>query len=220
MKRKAAFEINTCVGETRLSSPLLRLMPNIVPKTLPLGSGARSSWQPFTRIGRAKRVGHHELQTPEHPTGLPNVAADGEEGDDVADEGYAGDGGEDILPLEDYGVGVHEEAAGHLDEAEVLLGEGEAYAGHEAAGEAEQGDEPAFEGEGVAEHLVRGAEAAVGLDVILFLDDEHRDAAEDVQRDDDDDENEDQEYRRLLVAHHLVEGGVLPEAVQNLEAGT
>lgn len=69
MKRKAAFEINTYVGETRLSSPLLRLMPNIVPKTLPLGSGARSSWQPFTRIGRAKRVGHHELQTPEHPTG-------------------------------------------------------------------------------------------------------------------------------------------------------
>ena len=62
-------------------------------------------------------------------------------------------------------------------------------------------------------------EAAVGFDVILFLDDEHRDAAEDVQGDDDDDENEDQEYRRLLVAHHLVERGVLPESVQNLEAG-
>ena len=134
----------------------------IVPKTLPLGSGARSSWQPFTRIGLAKRVGHHELQTPEHPTGLPNVAADGEEGDDVADEGYTGDGGEDVLPLEDYGVGVHEEAAGHLDEAEVLLGEGEAYADDKTGGEAEQGDEPAFEGEGAAEHLAGGPPRGCG----------------------------------------------------------
>ena len=217
MKRKAAFEINTYVGETRLSSPLLRLMPNIVPITLPLGSGARSSWQPFTRIGRAKRVGHHELQTPEHPTVLPDVAADGEEGDDVADEGYTGDGGEDVLPLEDYGVGVHEEAAGHLDEAEVLLGKGEAYADHKTGGETEKGDQPAFQSEGAAEHLVGGPEAAVGLDVILLLDDQHRDAAEDVQGDDDDDENEDQEYRRLLVAHHLVERRILAEAVQNLE---
>ena len=149
--------------------------------------------------------------------GLSDVAADGEEGDEVADEGYAGDGGEDVLPLEDYGVGVHEEAAGHLDEAEVLLGEGEAYSYNQAGGEAEQGDEPSFEGEGAAEHLVGGPEAAVGLDVILLLDDQHRDAAEDVQGDDDDDENEDQEYRRLLVAHHLVERRILAEAVQNLE---
>ena len=87
------------------------------------------------------------------------------------------------MPLEDDWVCVHEEAAGHLDEAEVLLGEGEAYADHKAGGEAEQGDEPAFEGEGVAEHLVGGPEAAVGLDVILLLDDEHRDAAEDIQGD-------------------------------------
>ena len=216
MKRKAAFEINTYVGGDALIVSLTSSYAYIVPKTLPLGSGARSSWQPFTRIGRAKRVGHHDLQTPEHPTGLPDVAADGEEGDDVADEGYTGDGGEDVLPLEDYGVGVHEEAAGHLDEAEVLLGEGEAYADHKAGGEAEQGDEPAFEGEGAAEHLVGGPEAAVGLDVILFLDDEHRDAAEDIQGDDDD-ENEDQEYRRLLVTHHLVERRILAEAVQNLE---
>ena len=38
---------------------------------------------------------------------LTDVATDGEEGDEVTDEGHAGDGGEDVLPLEDYGVGVH-----------------------------------------------------------------------------------------------------------------
>ena len=149
--------------------------------------------------------------------GLSDVAADGEQGDEVADEGYAGDGGEDILPLEDHGVGVHEEAAGHLDEAEVLLGEGEAYSYNQTGGEAEEGDEPAFEGEGVAEHLVRGSEAAVGFDVILFLDDEHRDAAEDVEGDDDDDEDQDNVDGGFLVAHHLVERRILAEAVQNLE---
>ena len=87
------------------------------------------------------------------------------------------------MPLEDDRVCVHEEAARHLDETEILLGEGETDADDKTGGEAEQGDEPAFEGEGVAEHLVGGPEAAVGLDVILFLDDEHRDAAEDIQGD-------------------------------------
>ena len=101
----------------------------------------------------------------------------------IADEGYTGDGGEDVLPLEDYGVGVHEEAAGHLDEAEVLLGEGEADADDKTGGETEKGDQPAFQSEGAAEHLVGGPEAAVGLDVILLLDDQHRDAAEDIQGD-------------------------------------
>ena len=75
------------------------------------------------------------------------------------------------MPLENHGVGVHEEAAGHLDEAEVLLGEGEAYSYDQAGGEAEKGDQPAFEGEGAAEQLVGGPEAAVGLDVVLLLDD-------------------------------------------------
>ena len=102
---------------------------------------------------------------------LTDVATDGEEGDEVTDEGHAGDGGEDVLPLEDYGVGVHEEAAGHLDEAEVLLGEGEAYADDKAGGKAEKRDQPAFQSESAAEHLVRRAEAAEGLDVIFLFDD-------------------------------------------------
>ena len=149
--------------------------------------------------------------------GLSDVAADGEEGDDVADEGYTDDCGEDVLPLEDDRVCVHEEAARHLDETEILLGEGETDADDKAGGETEKGDQPAFQSEGAAEHLVGGPEAAVGLDVILLLDDQHRDAAEDIQGDDDDDEYEDQEYRRLLVTHHLVERRILAEAVQNLE---
>ena len=79
--------------------------------------------------------------------GLSDVAADGEEGDDVADEGYTGDGGEDVLPLEDYGVGIHEEAAGHLDEAEVLLEQGKHHPADKSADKSTERDHPSLKPE-------------------------------------------------------------------------
>ena len=68
-------------------------------------------------------------------TGAP--PANGKPGDEVADEGDAKDGQQDIPGLQDDRVGGHQKVAGHLDEAEPLLKQGETDAGYESRRESE-----------------------------------------------------------------------------------
>ena len=129
----------------------------------------------------------------------------GKEGDEQAD-GDDGEGGEeDVAGLDEYGVGVDQVVAGHLDEAELLLGEGEGGAGNEAHYEAAEADEPALEDEDAPDEAAGGAEGVQGLYVVFFLYDEHRKRAVDVEGHYEHYKDEYQEDSGFLVLHHLKE---------------
>ena len=85
------------------------------------------------------------------------MARGGEEGDGEADGGDAEGGPEDVGGLEDDGVGLEEEAAGHLDKAIVLLGQGEGDADDEPGGESDQRYQPAFPDKDPANQSVVGS---------------------------------------------------------------
>ena len=140
--------------------------------------------------------------------------------DEVAYEGDASCGQQDIPKRNDDRVGLHHEAAGHADEPEVLLEQGYANTDYKAGKHSDKRNQPAFQHEDTFYETLARSHAAERLDVVLLFDDEHRQAAEYVECDDDDDEYQYHEDGCLFVFHHLVEGFVLLETVLDLVVRT
>ena len=139
------------------------------------------------------------------------------QGDDVADKSDAGDGQQDVPWRDDDRVGLYHEAAGHGDESEMLLEQRKADADNQSGKKADKRDQPAFQHEDPLDKAFSRTHAQERLYVVLLLDDEHRQATEDVECDNDNDENQDHIDGGLLVFHHLVERFVLLETILDLE---
>ena len=99
----------------------------------------------------------------------------------------------------------------------MLLEQRESYADDQTCGKSGKRYHPSLQHEDPSDEAFLGTEAFQRGDIVLLFDDQHRQAAEDVECDDDYDEYQDHVDRGLLVFHHLVERLVLLEAVLDLE---
>ena len=120
--------------------------------------------------------------------------------------------------MQHHGIGIHYEAAGHFHQAKVFLEKDQDHACYKADEHAQERYHPSFKDENPPYQRVVGPEGVKGGDVFLLFDNQHRQRTEDVERHNYHHEHEDKPYGRLFVAHHPVQGGMLPVAVQHAES--
>ena len=96
-----------------------------------------------------------------------------QQGYQIADDGYSCDGEKNVSEGQYYGICLDNETAGHLYESEMLLQESESHAGNKSSGQTDKRYHPALKYKDAFYKAVRSPEAAQGLYVVLFLDDEH-----------------------------------------------
>ena len=143
------------------------------------------------------------------PHGEPADCDDGEEHD------------EDVAVVDADGVGVDDEHAAlcaHADESKRLLQPAEQQSQGDACDGTEGGYHTAFEEEYLSDLSVVGAKVAQGGDVVLLVDNEHGQRADDVEAGHDEDEGQEDVGEELFNLHDAERVGLLLVAVEHAEA--
>ena len=126
---------------------------------------------------------------------------------------------EDVVVVDADGIGVDDEAAAafaHLHKAVTLLEPAEQQSQANAQQRAQGRYHAALEEEDALDLAVVGPQTAQGLHVLLLVDDEHGERADDVEAGHDEDEGKEDVGHDLLYLHDLEGVGLLFEAVEHL----
>ena len=105
-------------------------------------------------------------------------AACGEGSDEQADEGDAGKGNQDVHRLDNDGIILHYEIAGHTDDTHMILYQAESNTGQHTDDGTQKHYHPTLVKEDTADKPWPGTQILKRGDIVPLLDDEHGQGAE------------------------------------------